>query len=137
MTKPILCLDFDGVMHSYTSGWQGATVISDPPVPGLFPFLCSAMDHFRVVVHSSRSHQPGGIYAMHAWLMRHYDNWLREGEGTGVLDVGLLRFPIEEIKFVRDKPPAMVTIDDRAVTFTGQWPRVADLTGFKPWNKAG
>lgn len=32
---PILCLDFDGVCHSYTSGWKGAAVIPDPAVPGL------------------------------------------------------------------------------------------------------
>ena len=31
MPKPILCLDFDGVVHSYTSGWKGADVIPDPP----------------------------------------------------------------------------------------------------------
>lgn len=37
--KPILCLDFDGVCHSCTSGWQGVAQANDPPVPGLFDFL--------------------------------------------------------------------------------------------------
>ena len=36
--KTIL-LDFDGVIHSYTSGWKGAGVIPDPPVPGAIDFL--------------------------------------------------------------------------------------------------
>ena len=27
--------DFDGVIHSYTSGWLGETTIPDPPVPGI------------------------------------------------------------------------------------------------------
>jgi hypothetical protein len=29
-----VCLDFDGVVHSYRSGWRGATVIPDPPIHG-------------------------------------------------------------------------------------------------------
>ena len=37
--KPIICLDFDGVIHSYTSGWKGAAVIPDPPVPGALEFI--------------------------------------------------------------------------------------------------
>lgn len=32
--KPILLVDFDGVIHLYNSGWQGADVVSDGPVPG-------------------------------------------------------------------------------------------------------
>lgn len=119
--KPILCLDFDGVLHSYTSGWQGADVIPDPPVPGTLQFLAEAVEHFEVHVFSSRSGQPGGIPSMYAWL----SNWLgREGFSLSVAQA--VEFPIE-------KPPAMLTIDDRALTFTGRWPSIEELKAFKPW----
>ena len=68
MSKPILCLDFDGVCHSYTSGWQGADNIPDPPVEGLFEFLIEAHQHFSIHIYSSRSHQEGGIIAMNKWF---------------------------------------------------------------------
>jgi hypothetical protein len=29
----------------------------------------------------------------------------------------------------------MVTLDDRAITFTGTWPSMKQLQEFKPWNK--
>lgn len=119
--KPILGLDFDGVLHSYTSGWQGADVIPDPPVPGALQFLAEAVEHFEVHVFSSRSGQPGGIPSMYAWL----SNWLgRKGFSPSVARA--VEFPVE-------KPPAMLTIDDRALTFTGQWPSIESLLAFKPW----
>ena len=68
MSKPILCVDFDGVIHSYASGWKGADAIPDPPVPGAMEFLREALRHFRVSIFSSRSNQPGGIAAMQARL---------------------------------------------------------------------
>ena len=66
--RPTLCLDFDGVLHSYTSGWQGADVVSDPPTEGAMEFLSRAVRHFDVAIYSSRSHQPNGILAMQLWL---------------------------------------------------------------------
>ena len=70
-TLPILVLDFDGVCSDYASGWQGASVIPDPPVPGMWHFLEQAIRHFAVHIYSSRSHQEGGIHAMRDWFLRH------------------------------------------------------------------
>jgi hypothetical protein len=33
--KGTVVFDFDGVIHSYTSGWQGEGVANDPIVPGM------------------------------------------------------------------------------------------------------
>ena len=72
--KPILCLDFDGVCHQYTSGWKGADVCPDPPVLGLYEFLREAVEHFEVNIFSSRSGMDGGIQAMVAWLYANRPN---------------------------------------------------------------
>ena len=124
--KPILCLDFDGVLHAYTSGWQGPAVISDPPVPGAIAFLREADQHFAVAVYSSRSHQPGGQAAMQAWLRLWAEREAAPGSDLSFLD--RLQWPLE-------KPGAFVTLDDRALTFTGEWPSMQTLTSFRPWHK--
>jgi len=69
--KPTICLDFDGVLHSYESGWKGIDVIPDPPVPGAFEALAKYVGHFRVCIYSSRSSAPEGIDAMKAWAVKH------------------------------------------------------------------
>lgn len=141
MSKPILCLDFDGVIHSYASGWRGAEIIPDPPVPGAIQWLLTACDHFTVHIYSSRSSQPGGIEAMKAWL-RH---WARDAHAVlhpdetkhGLAaDLALMR----HLHWPTEKPAAFVTIDDRALTFNGNWSDPAwapeRLLAFKPWNKS-
>lgn len=121
MSKPILCVDFDGVIHSYTSGWQGADVVADPPVRGALKWLEQAAEHWDVQIYSSRSSQPNGPEAMAAWLA----TWSNL-EGVSLT-----------LSFPEQKPPAFLTIDDRAVCFDGMWDRLDPkaLLDFKPWNK--
>lgn len=136
MSNPIICVDFDGVIHSYSSGWQGVDVISDDPVPGAIEWLQEhlpvpdalgghCVDHRGPVVqiYSSRSKERSGVKAMKAWLVKH-------GLPREYISDGILEFPTQ-------KPAAFLTIDDRAICFTGKFPSAQEIMSFKPWNKRG
>lgn len=114
----IICVDFDGVIHSYDSGWKGADVIPDNPVPGSIDWLNAMLDEdgIRPVIYSSRSKDPLGVAAMKDWLGAH---------GARV----------EELEFPTQKPAAYLTIDDRAFAFQGWFPTAEEIREFKPWNK--
>ncbi len=149
MNKPILVLDFDGVIHGYQSGWKGAAAIPDAPVPGALEFIVKALDRFRVNILSSRSHQWGGKRAMKAWLRRELIRlddpmptwWSDRVMRTAFADpwpeevARAADMVVKEIQWPWFKPPALVTIDDRALTFTGAWPELDTIKAFKPWNK--
>lgn len=131
MTKLTLCVDFDGVIHSYTSGWKGETVIPDPPVPGAIAWLWKATEFFDVQIYSSRSKSEGGRDAMRRYIAMYAADELGHDHpmaaATGDYPIG----------FTAEKPSAFLTIDDRAVCFQGDWSALdpAELLKFKPWNK--
>ena len=120
--KKTVVFDFDGVIHSYTSGWKGVAIIPDPPVEGvkeLIERLRSA--GYEVVVGSARCSCNEGIEAVNRYLL----------ENGIVVD-----------SVMSTKPPAQVYIDDRAYKFEGpiltkpQLDRVYDeIVNFKPWMK--
>lgn len=130
--NPIICVDFDGVIHSYKSGWKGVSVINDAPVPGAIEWL---MDHLpvpdelgsepyagpEVQIYSSRSKSWFGRRAMKKWLLEH-------GLHPAYIKEGILKFPSK-------KPAAFLTIDDRAICFVGNFPTSSEMMAFKPWNK--
>jgi|GEM_PF-1048502 len=120
---PRIVLDFDGVIHSYKSGWAGdACVIPDPPVPGAFEFITEAIDRgYDVSIFSTRSHELGACEAMRQWLL---DNGMEQKI------VNLVRFP-------KKKPSAILLIDDRGYHFKGTFPSFEYIDEFKPWNKGG
>jgi len=139
--RPILCLDFDGVIHSYGSGWRGAAIIPDPPVPGAIEFLRAAAGEFCVHVYSSRSHQEGGIQAMEAYISAAVAEVIDTWPKDELTDPRLTGMEAAEawvrawITFPTHKPPASVSIDDRCITFRGEWPPLEVLKDFRPWNK--
>lgn len=129
--KPILCLDFDGVIHSYGSGWKGAAIIPDPPVPGAFQFIEAARRDFRIAIFSSRrSVDPDAARAMREW----FAYWSVD-ETYGFPRDAVLSGFFQALEFWTKKPAAFLTIDDRAITFTGKWPEPKELLAFRPWNK--
>ena len=124
--KPILCIDFDGVIHSYERGWQDGDIYGSV-TEGFWKWAHEVSKSFQLVVYSSRSKDHAQRSAMEAWLKHH---WQAEN------DVSFVPWP--KLLFAAEKPPAWLTIDDRGVTFRGSWsaPELSPqaLIGFTPWN---
>lgn len=111
---PTVVFDFDGVIHSYKSGWKGMDVIPDPPVPGIAEAIESIRAAgYRVVVVSTRCASYEGLYAVGKYL---------EDNGIQVDSISM------------EKPPAIAYIDDRAICFDGNPEGLLEqIQGFKPW----
>ena len=98
-SKKTVVFDFDGVIHSYKSGWQGIDVIPDEPVPGIREAIAEIRAAgYDVVVVSARCNKLAGVEAIYKWLD---DN------------------NIEVDRVASCKPPAEAYIDDRAIAFDG------------------
>jgi hypothetical protein len=125
--KTTLCVDFDGVVHSYTSGWKGVDTVADEPNPGAVHWLCWAVDRYQVCIYSSRSKTIPGRVAMQCAIRR----WLGEA--------GLSEWQTKDIMakllFPTQKPAAFLTIDDRCICFNGTFPTAEQIDSFKPWNQ--
>ena len=127
--RPIICVDFDGVLHSYTSGWQGAGVANDPPVDGACEWLEEVTKHYRVAIYSSRSKSLAGRACMKRYARQHFNT------ATGWSGEHRWDFLYEELEWPWFKPSALITLDDRAICFDGTFPTIETIRGFKPWNK--
>ncbi len=114
--KKTVVFDFDGVIHSYISGWQGPEVITDQPVPGIREAIRDLRDRgYEVVVVSTRCAIQSGVAAVRDYLQKY-------------------NIVVDDV--VAHKPPAIVYIDDRAICFDGTPSTLVDqIEQFKPWYK--
>ena len=106
--KKTICIDFDGVIHSYERGWQEGELYGTV-TEGFFEWANEAQKKFNLVIYSSRSSNLEMIKKMKNWLL---EQFLKQ---TG------LEMEIPKWQFAEKKPPAWITIDDRCICFEGSW----------------
>ena len=93
-----IVFDFDGVIHKYSKGWQDGSIY-DEPVPGIKTIIDELRkENYQVVIVSTRCSTEQGITEMTEWLNK-YD--------------------IEVDRIQKEKPPALIYVDDRAICFDG------------------
>lgn len=131
----ILCLDFDGVIHSYSSGWKGPRIASDPPVPGAMQFIDKFLVQYCDTPDSICALAEPGTWELHIFSLRNRYWGGRKTIKRYLVKYGLDPRYLEVIKFPVKKSSAILTIDDRAMQFTGTFPTMETITTFKPWYK--
>lgn len=119
MYKKRLLFDFDGVIHSYISGWQGINVANDLPVTGIKDTIdyLRATEEYEIVIYSSRCSSDMGIQCIKDYC----EKW---------------NIYYDEIS--KNKQMAYLTIDDRAICFDGNGHSLLKkIKEFKPWTQLG
>lgn len=112
-----IAFDFDGVIHSYRSGWQGAEVIPDMPVYGIADVIRNLSKDYRIIVYTTRALTLAGKEA----VKRYLSNMLLESY-------------IDDV--TAEKPPAVCYVDDRAITFDGNVHGLEErIRSFKSWTE--
>ncbi len=102
MPKAIL-IDFDGVVHKYSKGWQDGEIY-DEPVKGTKEALTYFKDilGFTIVIFTTRVFNDSSKEA-------HIRLWLNK-----------FKIPFDRITAIKE--PAVLQIDDRGYRFDGNWP---------------
>ena len=109
----VIAVDFDGVIHGYSKGWQKG-IIYDAPVPGCKEALEKLRSAgYKIWIFSARQEEAG----------------IKEYMEKNNL-------PYDRIHMGRKPMQAILFIDDKAITFEGNWEKtVQDVQSFVPWTK--
>jgi hypothetical protein len=119
-----VAVDFDGVLHAYSRGWQDGSIY-DSPVPGALEALRQLMSEYAVFIFTSRNTAQVAAWLSEAGFetstddsaFRHDRDWdgvFWDARGT--------------LLVTNRKLSASAYIDDRAIRFTSWDQALADLS---------
>lgn len=106
--RKTLAVDFDGVVHRYSKGWQGGAIY-DPPVRGTTSALHKLSQRYELVLFTARE----DLAAVRRWLVYHNLHHL-------FADV------------TNRKPAAWAYVDDRGVRFSSWEQALKTLAFYDP-----
>jgi len=118
-----IAIDFDGVIHSYSRGWQGGKIY-DPPVEGTREALTELRAKgWKIYIFSTRTNK---IYHKNDHPPQ------EERMKTYLEEHGI---PYDKI-WSFGKPMADIYLDDRALNFRGKWvDSLQEIKQFQVWNR--
>lgn len=109
-----VAIDFDGVIHAYSRGWQDGSIY-DEPIPGALGAMRRLMSSgISVFVHTTRD-----ASAVAEWL-------IGRGMPCRVGYDGEFWNETGSVLVTNRKLPAVAYIDDRAIRFES-WPQALDV----------
>jgi Cft2 family RNA processing exonuclease len=148
MVKTI-AIDFDGVIHKYSRGWQDGSIYDDE-IASVFESIQELMKTYSVFILSTRNSRtikkwikqkttecdylpyelsgfenpPEYCYPKYGFTCQVIPFWVKFWNKRNCLGI------------TNRKLPAHAYVDDRAIVFTGDWQKTkADINSFKPYNQ--
>lgn len=128
--KQTICVDFDGVIHAYSKGWQDGSIY-DGLVPGAIQAIKALLKDYKVIIHSTRSETD-----IIDWLVYEQFPLLPSQPMPFRLKRVVGRWDIKELKdnevgVTSYKVPAVAYIDDRGIRFESWEQALADLKKYE------
>lgn len=121
MDKKTICIDFDGVIHDYSDGWQGEDVFGQMIPNADTGTSVLKKKGWTVIIFTTRKKTD----KLEAWLKEHnisYD-YINENPAQPEHSSG--------------KIIANVYLDDRGICFRGRWDSwlLREIADFEPWQE--
>lgn len=144
-----IAIDFDGVIHKYSKGWQDGSIYDGPTVNCFHCINTLLKQGYSVFIFSTRSarqikkwlknysnqlmYYTPDDYQDRFWPMTEWDKkWIEDEQNPNKLQYKIQIIPFWKkfwnekniIGITKRKLPAHVYIDDRAVVFDNNWVQI-------------